>query len=344
MNKPLTAVAVLAVALALAVPAFGQYSQPVAAAPSGSEVNFGGYLSLDYVKGQADSAYPHGAIENLLAGFLAAGRVGQKFGFAVEVRSRDVNRFDLDQAWAGFLPSDSFTARVGLFLVPFGQWNRASRPHETLLIRAPLNLEFLYPASWRDLGVLVEGRIGVLSYAGYVGNGLAEAGGEALPYGQQFRDNNADKAKGGRLGFLVGQELQAGVSYYIGRYDELNTRDLTLEGADLSWVTAQWEIHGEYTKAFIENPEPFARGTSEGYSIWGAMSFKGFQPVGSFQKIRFADPSHEGGLALDRSRWTAGLRYVLSSTLFVKFEYDWNKEKGTPLRDGQWQVQAGLSF
>jgi hypothetical protein len=333
MKRIPTLLVLAAVLLVLAVPARGQ-----------GQTQIGGYLALEYIKGQAASAYPHGAIENLVAGLLAAGRVGQKFGFAVEVRSRDVNTFDLNQAWAGFLASDAFTARIGLYLVPFGQWNTASRPHETLLIRTPLNLEFLYPASWRDLGVLVEGRIGVMSYAGYVGNGLAEAEGESLPYGQQFHDNNTDKAKGGRLGFLVGQEVKAGVSYYTGRYDEFNTRDLTLEGADLSWVTAQWEVHGEYTKGFIENPEPYARGTSEGFSIWGCMSFRGFQPVGSFQKIKFTDPFHEGGLALDRSRWTAGLRYVLSSTLFVKFEYDWNKEKGTPLKDNQWQVQAGLSF
>lgn len=331
-------VLVLAAALlALAVPARSQ-------GQSRGQVQYGGYLALEYIKGQAESPYPNGAIENLLAGFLAAGRVGQKFGFAIEVRSLNVNSFDLDQAWAGFLPSEAFTARVGLYLVPFGQWNTSSRPHEALLIRAPLNLEFLYPASWRDLGVLLEGRTGVLSYSAYLGNGLAETTGAALPYAQQFRDNNTDKSKGGRLGLLLGQDFRVGVSYYTGKYDELDTRDLTLEGADLSWVTPQWEVHGEYTKAFLENPEPFARGESKGFSIWGCMSFKGFQPVGSFQKLKFTDPFHEGGIALDRSRWTAGLRYVLSSTLFVKFEYDWNKEKGIVLQDDQWQVQVGLSF
>lgn len=342
--KHLLPVLAAAVLLAPAIPAFGQYAQPVTATSSGSDVKFGGYLSLEYIKGQADSAYPHGNIENLLAGFLAAGRVGQKFGFALEVRSINVNTFDLDQAWAGFLPSDSFTVRAGLYLVPFGQWNTASRPHETLLIRTPLNLEFLYPSSWRDLGLLVEGRAGFLTYATYIGNGLAEGDGPSLPYVQQFRDNNTDKAKGGRLGVLIGQEFKAGVSYYSGKYDELNTRDLRMEGADLSWVTPQWEVHGEYTKALLENPEPFEQGKSEGFSVWACMSFKSIQPVGSFQKLKFTDPYHEGGITLDRSRWTAGLRYVLSSTVFFKFEYDWNREKGTPLKDNQWQVQAGLSF
>ena len=328
MSKKYAIIAV-AVVLALALPARGQ-------------VTYGGYLAAEYIKGQAESAHPHGNIENLLVGFLAGGRVGEKFGFTVEVRALDVDTFDLNQAWAGFLPSQAFTVRAGLYLVPFGSWNTASRPHETLLIRTPLNLEYLYPASWRDLGVVIEGRIGVLTYAGYLGNGLSETG--SLAYGQQFHDNNTDKSKGGRIGLNAGQAIRGGVSYYTGKYDDQDMRDLTLAGADLSWVTDQWEIHGEYTKALIENPQPVERGEAEGYSIWACMGFKGLQPVGSFQKLKFTDTYHAGGIALDQSRWTAGLRYVMSSTFFVKAEFDWNKEKGTALKNNQWQVQVGLSF
>jgi hypothetical protein len=326
-NRKAVAAAALVLALAL---------------PARSQVKYGGYLAFEYIKGQAESAYPHGNFENLLAGFLASGRLGQKYAFTVEARALGVDSFDIDQAWAGFLPSEAITVRVGLYLVPFGSWNTASRPHETLLIRTPLNLEFLFPASWRDLGVLAEGRIGVLTYSAYLGNGLAE--GDTTPVVQQFKDNNTDKAKGGRLGLLIGQGVKAGVSYYSGKYDDQNIRDLTLEGADLSWVSEQWEIHGEYTKALLENPQPFQRGKSEGYAIWACMGFKSFQPVGSFQKLKFTDNYHNGGIALDQSRWTAGLRYVLSSTLFLKAEYDWNREKGIALKNNQWQVQVGLSF
>lgn len=343
MNKKTFAL-VAGLALALARPGLGQVlTQP--GGQSQSPIRIAGYLALEYVKGQPESAFPHGAIENLLAGFLAAGSVGQRFGFTAEVQAHGVDAFALNQAWAGFLPSQAFTVRAGLFLVPFGQWNTASRPHETVLIRTPLNLEYLYPASWRDLGVLVHGQIGVLSYDAYLGNGLAETPGETtLAYVQQFRNNNTDMAKGGRIGLVLGQGLQAGASYYTGKYDDQNMRDLTLEGADLSWVTAQWEVHGEYTKALIENPQPFSRGASEGWHLWMCMSFRGVQPIGSFQKVKVTDNYHLGDVGIDRSRWSAGLRYVLSQTLFVKFEYDWNKEKGTPLNDNQWQVQLGLSF
>jgi len=329
MNKKYNLIAVAVVVLALAL-------------PLRSQVKYGGYLSFEYIKGQAESSYPRGNTDNLLAGFAAAGRLGQKFGFAVEARTLGVSSFELAQAWAGFIPADSFGIKVGMYLVPFGEWNRASRPHETLLIRTPLNLEYLYPPSWRDLGIVVEGQVGVLSYAAYIGNGLAES--EALGSGQQFKDNNTDKSKGGRVALVFSQGIRAGVSYYTGKMDDQDLRDLTLEGADLAWVTNQWEVHGEYTKATIENPQPFEKGQSEGYSIWMAMGFRNFQPVGSFQKVKVDDPYRGGGILLDQSRWTLGLRYVLSATFFLKVEYNWNKEKEPILKNNQFQVQAALSF
>jgi hypothetical protein len=312
------------------------------ALPVRSQVQAGGYLSLEYIKGQAESAYPKGSSANLLAGVLAQGRVGQKFGFAVEGRALGVSSFGLVEAWAGFMPAETFTVKAGLFLVPFGTWNRFSRPHQTVLIRTPLNLEYLYPESWRDIGVVVEGQVGVLTYSAYLGSGLAEA--ERLGGGQQFEDNNHDWAKGGRLGLVFSQQIQAGISYYTGKMDEQGLRDLMLEGVDLAWVTPQWEVRGEYTKALIDNPDPFERGKSEGWSVWMTMSLRSIQPFGSYQTVEYTDAYHGGGIALDHSRWAAGLRFVLNGALFIKAEYDWNKEKGTALKNNQLQVQLGLSF
>jgi hypothetical protein len=319
----------------------------ILAGPVSGQIKYGGYLGLEYIDGQAESANPHASIENLLAGFLVQGRLGQKFGFAVEARARGVESFDINQAWAGYLASQAFTVRAGLYLVPFGSWNTASRPHETVLIRTPLNLEQLYPSSWRDLGLVIEGRVGPLTYAAYLGNGLAEGGVGADPYlpvVQQFSDNNTDKSKGGRLGLLAGSAIRAGLSYYTGKYDDQDMRDIILEGADFAWVTPEWELHGEYTKSFVENPAPFERGESEGFAIWASMGFRSFQPVGSYQSVKITDAYHLGDAVIDRSRWTAGFRFVLSQTLFVKFEYDWNLEEGTTLKNNQWQVQVALSF
>jgi hypothetical protein len=302
---------------------------------------YGGYLALEFLKGQAQSDFARGSIQNIQAGFLAAGAVTSKLTFSLEVRARTESLFQIEQAWVGFVPSQVVSVKAGLYLVPFGIWNRASRPHEAPLIGTPLNLEYLYPASWRDLGLMVEGKIGILVYAAYIGNGLKEA--DSLQGGQQFSDNNKDKGKGGRLGLEFSERLQAAVSYYTGKYDDLNERRLTLEGADFSWVTDQWEVKAEATRALIENPESFAKGKSEGYSVWMVMKFATLQPVGSFQKVKVDDPYHGGGISIDRSRWTLGCRVVLGPNLFLKAEYEWNKE--TPkIKDNLFRVQAALGF
>jgi hypothetical protein len=306
-----------------------------------TQVKFGGFLAGEYLKGQTESAYARGTFGNLLAGATVSGVVSQKFAFALEARALGESDFRVEQAWVGFVPSAVVGIKAGLFLVPFGAWNQANRPQETLLIGTPLNIDYFYPESWRELGLLVDGKFGILSYAAYIGNGLKEA--DMFRDGQQFSDNNKNKAKGGRLAVSITQEVQAGLSYYTGKADDLDQRSLTLTGAHLSWVTDGWEVHGEATRGTIQNPEPFDDGKSEGYSAWLVMKFARIQPVGSYQKVKYTDPYHAGGIALDLDRWTAGVRLVLGPNVFVKGEYEWNRE--TPrVQDNLLRVQAVVSF
>lgn len=306
-----------------------------------AQVSYGGYLAVGYTKTQSEGDNPKGYLDSILGGLFARGVFNGRFGFLVEATFADESGVGIKQAWAGFVPSEKFNVKAGLYLVPFGVWNRADRPHEQPLITTPLNLSYIYPASWRDIGVVVEGRISVISYAFYIGNGLKDA--ELLNGGQQFRDNNTDKAKGGRLGLILSESISAGASYYEGKYDDEGLFSHKLEGVDLSVVTSQWELHGEYTKGFIENPEPFERGETEGYSVWAVMSYRSFHPVASYQKMKYNDPFRGGGLALDISRWSLGVRFVLSSSFFLKVEYDWNREE-PKLKNNALRLQAALGF
>ena len=314
------------------------------------QVKYGGYLSFEYLKGQEESLDPRGSIQNIKAGFLATGVVASKFNFALEARywggeslfQISDSLFQLEQAWVGFSSSKAFSVKAGMYLVPFGRWNTASRAHETLLVGTPLNLAYLYPPSWRDLGVLTEGAFGFVSYAFYFGNGLKEA--DSLAGGQQFGDNNKDKGKGGRFGLKLSEGFQAGVSYYTGKLDDLDERNLKLEGVDIAWVAEAWEIWGEATRGKIANPEPFADGLCEGWSIWTVMKPGKFQPVGSYQQVKYKDPFHgDGGIALDQSRWTAGFRFVLGPSLYVKAEYEWNDEV-PEIKNNLFRIQAALGF
>lgn len=320
------------------------------------QIRYGGYMSFEYDKGQADTDAAKGTVRNILAGLMAGGVLPSKFAFGLEIQARTDSVFDLEQAWIGFVPSKLINVRGGLYLVPFGLWNRANRAYETPVIRTPLNLAFLYPQSWRDLGLTLEGQLAIFTYSVYLGNGLKDAAN--LESSQQFTDNNTDKAKGGRVGLVVSQNLQGGVSYYSGKYDNAGQLNLALEGVDFSWVTSAWELRGEFTKALIDNPTPFAEGKSEGFYIWAIMSYSHVQPIVSYQTVKYLDPNPahflgaeapgEGvppGISLSQRRWALGLRWTIGNNVFLKAEYDWNRDRFNPaLKLNQLQIQAALSF
>jgi hypothetical protein len=315
------------------------------------ETKPGGYLSFEFIKGQAQSGASQGSFQNLRGGLFFAGDLGEKFDFMFEMGLKSESKLEMEQASVGFKLAVESDLRLGLFLVPFGKYNESNRPHQTALVRAPLNLAGVTPSSWRDIGLVVRGRMGFLRYAAYLGNGLGEKDGAAA--GQLFKDNNKDKGKGGRLGFIAGQGFEVGVSYYSGKYDETNTLRLTLEGADLTWISNDYEVRGEFTKAVWKNPAGAPDGRSDGYFVLMALNFGKLQPVVSFQRLNRGESSpgarllvsEEGPETLGlRSRWAFGLRYFMSPTFLVKAEYDMNKEKGYALRNNVVQIQAALSF
>lgn len=317
----------------------------------GAQVRTGGYLSFSFLKGQAESGASQGSFQDLRGGALASGDVGQGFSFLVEARFRSESRFELEQALAGLKLGAFGDLRVGLFLVPFGKYNESNRPQQTVLVNIPLNLEASYPESWRDIGVTTQGRRGFLRYAAYLANGLGEKDGAVA--GQSFRDINKDKAKGGRLGFIFGEGFEIGASYYTGKYDKDDWFRLTLEGADLTWVTKDYEVRGEYTKGIWKNPGGAPDGKADGFFGLVALYLGKLQPVASFQRwdpgtpgagLRLVAITGGAELLAVRSRWALGARYYLSPTFLIKAEYDINREKGPALKNDLILVQAAVSF
>ena len=309
-----------------------------------------GYLSFEYAQGQEQSEFPHGTFQNAFLGLLYSGDITPRLSFVSETRFRHESRLEIEQAYLNVKASESFAFKLGLFLVPFGQYNLSNRPHQTMLVKAPLHVESLFPSSWRDIGVLVEGRWGGIFYSTYLGNGLSE--GNSLSDGQQFADNNKDKGKGARVGVLLGRGLEAAFSYYSGKYDQENERDLILKGVDLSWISEGFQILSEYSRADLENPSPFSKGKAEGYFIQFSFNINGIRPVGSYQKLIYRDPFHgkgfadtaELGIDEEKSRWTIGLVYFVSPNVLFKVEYELNREKEGEINNNVLFFQMALHF
>ena len=324
----------------------------IAAGTASAQVQMNGYFSMDFLKGQKQSSYAQGSTENIKAGLIFSGQWTSQFSYALEVQTKEAMRPEIEQAWAGFTASEAFQLKLGLYLVPFGKYNSSGRAFQTSLVENPYPIGEFFPSSWRDLGILVEGKIGFLQYAGFLGDGLAEA--ESLPAGQQFKDNNSDKGKGGRLGFTPSQNLEVGVSYYTGKQDDANERKLSLLGFDATWTATNFNMKAEYVRALVDNPALFSRGEAEGFFAMLWLNLGQLSPVVAYEKSKYEDSFHgpgfevplQSGLGVfsDHSRWAFGLVYSPHQNFLLKIEYDLNREKNLELQDNIFRAQVAVHF
>jgi hypothetical protein len=320
--------------------------------PAFSQFRLSGYFAAHYENGGRDGAFPDGTFGGVKAGLIFSGRTAEIFDYDLEVRFKTESRVEVEEAWVGLSPSTSFRLRLGLFLVPFGKTNTANRPHQTPYVQPPLPLTVLYPESWRDIGLLAEGRWSFLGYAAYLGNGLRED--TDMRSGQQFEDNNGDPAYGSRLSFFLSESFEVGLSYFRGNYDDSGTRTLALRGGHVDWNTESSRLLYEYGRAEIENPAGFERGLVEGHFVLVSFSSGDFSPFASYQTLSYQDPYHGPGfervgvpgegISSQGSRWALGLVFSASSAVLFKVEYDFNREKGPALRNDVLSAQIALQF
>jgi len=322
------------------------------AAAVSAQVKTGGYFACDYARGQSESIFSRDTFLNPLMGIVFSGQASRKINFVSEATLTQGNVVDITQAWAGMALADYINIKLGLFIVPFGQYNENNLPHQSMLINTPLNVEYLFPFRWRDVGAVAEGMFSGIMYSLYIGNGLAEN--DYLNAGQQFKDNNKDKAWGGRFGLRLDQGFDAYYSIYRGKYDDANTRNLGLQALNFSWKTEELEFSYEYTKANIGNPDGFSNGNADGYYIQFSFYFSGIQPVASYQRYKYNDDFHGPGfngslqpgtgIAWEKSRWSLGAVLRLSNNALLKVEYDFNREKDIELKNNVLFCQLAVSF
>lgn len=305
-----------------------------------AQIMTGGYIAAEYIKSQKDGEFPDGTFANALAGITLTGQISGSVSFLAEFSLTQGNKIDINQAWAGLALADYANFRLGLYQVPFGQYNENNRPHQSPLICIPLHAAHLYPFSWRDVGVVAEGRISGFLFSAYLGNGKAQS--VELSQGQQFQDNNRDKAWGGRLGLSLDQGFDAYYSLYNGKMDEENQNKLLLHAFNVIWMTGDFDITAEYVLARIDNPADFAQGEADGLLIQLAVNYRSLRPVISYQKLNYDDEFRL--ISRDLSRWTIGGILSLAETVFLKLEYDYEREGGTLLKNNILSCQIAVSF
>ncbi|MFQ6082980.1 MAG: porin [Candidatus Aminicenantia bacterium] len=318
-----------------------------------AEVKVKGYFASEYVKSQPEGFYPEGNIDNHFFSLQLSGTISPKFEFLSEIRyEHSASEFYLEQAWVGYQGGSFLNLKIGAYLVPFGRFNQFHRPLESKLITLPLNLEQIVPVPWSDIGILSEGKYGILSYSAYIGNGLGN--GQNIRESRQFKDNNKDKARGGRIGLSLGGGLEVGFSRYQGAYNSDDNLNLTIDGADLTWVTSKMLLWAEYSKASIENPVSFGNGEATGYFIQLSYLIGSFCPVVSYQTLKYKDPFHGpgfispdyrgSGINENKTRWTVGINFYPANNIVFKVEYQFNQEPDFELNNNSLWIQAAVAF
>ncbi len=322
------------------------------AVPQNPQLQIKGYAAADYAKSEKEGLVPDGSFGNPLLGLVFSGQLSQNVRFMAEASFYTDKTLDLNQAWVGVDTSQYFSLKLGLYLVPFGWYNERNLPHEQLYINFPLNIDFFVPLTWRDIGIAATGSALGLDYSAWFGNGLVESDGP--DGGQQFKDNNANKGWGGRLLWAPESSIGIGYSYYRGKYDDANSRYRTMQAANAYWITNDFEWVFEYTYNTSENIPGYANGKGYGYYAHLAMVWKNIRPYASYQKLDYHDPLHgpgfEGpespgdGISVKKTRWAVGAVFSLGPSVFLKFEYDFNRESEIQLKNDMYMVQIALSF
>ncbi|MFZ2054710.1 MAG: porin [Candidatus Aminicenantales bacterium] len=320
--------------------------------PAFSQYNLSGWLSARYEKGKAQDDFPKGTFGWVKAGLFFSGRAVTIFNYNLEVQFKAEDRVEIEEAWFGINPSETFQLKLGFYLVPFGRYNTANRPYQTPFIQTPLLQAHLYPESWRDIGVLAEGRWGYFGYSMYLGNGLRE--GKTLQDGQQFKDNNGNKAAGGRLSLRLEESFEVAGSYYRGKYDDASERELKLYGADASWSSQGFLLLYEYGKADVDNPAGFGQGRAEGHFGMASLNISKFTALASYQTLEYEDPYHGWdpldplaitvGIAENIHRWAVALVYSPAPNFRFEVEYDFNREKPVELDNDVFLARVSLIF
>jgi len=299
-----------------------------------------GYFSMSFLKGQKGGIFSGGSFEDIGAGILFSGHFTPQLQFRLEVRSRSEARFGLEEALLGLDLSKSANIQVGMYLVPFGRYNRQNRPQENMLVRIPLVVEAAYPLSWRDIGLLVTGQTSFLNYAAALGNGLGE--GPNQEPAQQFSDNNASKGLAGRLGILWGKDVETAFSYASQIFSSPSDRRVELWAADASWITENYHLSGEFIRTTYDPAGGGAGLRTEGWYVQLAFDYKTLWPLVSYQTVKNAPTVSE--VPARKNRWALGVAWILQPGILFKVEYDWNREPGLEVKDDLLTVQAAISF
>ena len=265
------------------------------------KMTMGGYLYTEYFQTEEKTKNFDIHYLTLYASGWAGDKINYFAEFELEHGGTGGNNTFVEQAYIDYWVLPNLAIKVGAMLTPFNRFDEFHPPLLNYTVTRPQMSREIGVSAWKDVGVDLHGYINLdaqnsLSFDLYTINGLGE--GSNLRGSRQYRDNNEDKAFGGRLNLMFHDVLEIGMSAYRGAWDNAGDYDLNLFGAHMMLRTSVVDLYGEFASATSENPPGVDDGDMSGFFIQASRQIKKkFRPT-----IRYGDLDYlDVGSSLGRS-------------------------------------------
>lgn len=275
-------------------------------------------------------------------------RISKKLSFAAEIEiKKGLKQYEMEIFEFDYEIVDKLLVfRMGKFKYPLGIERFVEAGTFNKLVDRPLPSIRIVPGTYSDIGGMFHGTVPFsydtkLRYEIAVTNGLE--GPESKDV-QQLRDNNSNKAIGGRISYECLPGLEIGGSYSRGKYDDDNELDIDFLGADIQFKRGNLEVRGEYISGHVEQ-ETIQGGdySRNGYYLQTSYKYpfhldylRYLEGVVRFDSV---DPNRNVTDGEEADRVALGINYYLTEHLEFKFEYEVENEPGEEIHSKSF-VQA----
>jgi hypothetical protein len=204
--------------------------------------------------------------------------ISQRLKFLSELEfEHGTEEIALETAQLDFEFNTAFNFRGGIILPQIGVFNANHDSPNWEFIDRPLSSTNIIPSTLSEVGFGVHGKLlsgnSIVSYNVYVVNGLGdgillnEEGRTNIAAGKSAamfeEDNNGIPMLNARVGYMLRNKGEVGISYYGGAYNSFQMegetvdkqRQLHLMALDFSASAGKFETRGEFVFANIDVPE-----------------------------------------------------------------------------------------
>jgi len=251
----------------------------------------------------------------------------------------------LEYAYLAFTRWKYVNVVAGKFIVPFGSFNVNHPAWINKVPGRPFGFDRVLPATYSDVGLLLRGALaaGYLSrvtWDAWIVNGLAGApGGDLRAMRDNLLDVDANKAVGGRLGYVSRIGFDLGASIHTGTYNDSLALDVTFLGADATFQKAGFELKGEWVQA----TQQAAAGDQKKRGYYAQASYLLIPQVEP--TVRFSQMEFPGDSPRDLREFSFGFSVYPSDLGALRLFYRVNKQLTVPeVKDNQFIAQLTVGF